>query len=395
MEFQILKQKKHSLLAGYKNSYFSYFLMYNFYYLSWALFSVLISVYLLDRGYRASDVSLVVSGSFLASLLTQPLIGSLTDRYDAKKLNLALFGIAMIGAVLFLMADTLWMIAGSYALVMLILNGTNPVMEKVATASPYAYGRIRIWGTIGYALGSQLAGLIYDFVSPQAIFIAFLGTMALCVIGLAGTDSLAMEKKPEKEKNSLKSGNKKFFIYLGLAGVFFGITNVVNTYAPAMFQAKGLDMSVTSAILSAAVLCEAPIVLWSGKFMDRLETKTLMLIAFGLVLVQLGVYALDLKVGAMVAITLMAKHPAGMLFIMINLKAVASLVDANRQISALALVQTVKSLFSIGFQNVAGNLLNVVPFAQVYLICGCVLGVALLVLLGVKLPSTSQKLFQK
>ena len=175
MEFQILKQKKHSLLAGYKNSYFSYFLMYNFYYLSWALFSVLISVYLLDRGYRASDVSLVVSGSFLASLLTQPLIGSLTDRYDAKKLNLALFGIAMIGAVLFLMADTLWMIAGSYALVMLILNGTNPVMEKVATASPYAYGRIRIWGTIGYALGSQLAGLIYDFVSPQAIFIAFWG----------------------------------------------------------------------------------------------------------------------------------------------------------------------------------------------------------------------------
>lgn len=32
----------------YQNSYLSYFLMYNFYYLSWALFSALISVYLMN-----------------------------------------------------------------------------------------------------------------------------------------------------------------------------------------------------------------------------------------------------------------------------------------------------------------------------------------------------------
>lgn len=50
-------------------------------------------------------------------------------------------------------------------------------MERIATTSPYPYGRIRIWGTIGYALGSQLAGFIYDFVSPSAIFITFVLTM--------------------------------------------------------------------------------------------------------------------------------------------------------------------------------------------------------------------------
>ena len=32
------------MLKRYKNSYLSYFLMYNFYYLSWAVFSALISV---------------------------------------------------------------------------------------------------------------------------------------------------------------------------------------------------------------------------------------------------------------------------------------------------------------------------------------------------------------
>ena len=85
----------------YQNIYLSYFLMYNFYYLSWALFSALISVYLMNMGFRASDVSLVVSASFLTSLITQPIIGKWNDQYDMKVVNTILFVIAIIGAILF------------------------------------------------------------------------------------------------------------------------------------------------------------------------------------------------------------------------------------------------------------------------------------------------------
>ena len=85
----------------YQNSYLSYFLMYNFYYLSWALFSALISVYLMNMGFRASDVSLVVSASFLTSLITQPIIGKWNDQYDMKVVNTILFVFAIIGAILF------------------------------------------------------------------------------------------------------------------------------------------------------------------------------------------------------------------------------------------------------------------------------------------------------
>ena len=85
----------------YQNSYLSYFLMYNFYYLSWALFSALISVYLMNMGFRASDVSLVVSASFLTSLITLTIIGKWNDQYDMKVVNTILFVIAIIGAILF------------------------------------------------------------------------------------------------------------------------------------------------------------------------------------------------------------------------------------------------------------------------------------------------------
>lgn len=132
---------KNGLWAKYKNSYFSYFLMYNFYYLSWALFSALTSVYLMGMGFKASQVSLVVSASFLTSLITQPIIGSWNEKYDLKKVNVILFSIAVIGGLVFMQARTLSMIAVSYSIVLMMLNGVNPVMEKVVTASLLSIGQ--------------------------------------------------------------------------------------------------------------------------------------------------------------------------------------------------------------------------------------------------------------
>ena len=183
----------------YQNSYLSYFLMYNFYYLSWALFSALISVYLMNMGFRASDVSLVVSASFLTSLLTQPMIGKWNDQYDMKIVNTILFVIAIIGAILFMLSHHLIMIMLSYSIVLMMINGVNPIMEKIATASPYQYGKIRIWGTIGYALGSGMAGFLYEHIAPEAIFIVFIFTMSLCILGLLGTKPKQVEKKAENK----------------------------------------------------------------------------------------------------------------------------------------------------------------------------------------------------
>ena len=63
----------------FSNSYLAYFLMYNFYFLSNSLFSTLISVYMLDKGYTAGQVSIVVSASFFSSMLVQPIMGLLND----------------------------------------------------------------------------------------------------------------------------------------------------------------------------------------------------------------------------------------------------------------------------------------------------------------------------
>lgn len=394
MDGLLKRVEKRSLLKCYKNSYLSYFLMYNFYYLSWALFSALISVYLMDRGFKASDVSLVVSASFLTSMITQPIIGKWNDEFDIKKVNAILFVIVAIGGIVFMVSNSLFMIAVSYSVVLMMINGVNPVMEKIATASPYQYGKIRIWGTIGYALGSQFAGILYDLVALQAIFIVFVLAMILCIIGLVGTEP-DIKKEAAKENEKVKTltlfKNKKFVYYLAICAIFYGVTNMSNTFVPSMLTDKGLDVDVTSTILSIAVFCEAPLVLFSNRFMDKIANKTLLIISISMVCLQCAVYGFNLPLIFIVLITFLAKHPSGMLYIMINLKVINTLIDENQQITALAYVATLKNLVAIIFQNVAGNILDVTTYSNLYLICFGWMLVALILVIFFKISSGNDK----
>lgn len=384
------------MLERYKNSYLSYFLMYNFYYLSWAIFSALISIYLLDKGFKASEVSLVVSTSFLTSMIFQPVIGMFSDRYDVKKVNFVLFTLAGIGGLAFMFASSLITITIGYSFVLTLINGTNPVMEKIASSSPYQYGKIRIWGTIGYATGSWLAGMIYQLISPSAIFICFIITMILCIIGLLGTKTPSElgQNNEEKTKTSTLFHNYKYLYYLIIAAIFQGITNMANTYIPAMFQNDGLKVSLVSTILSFAVLCEAPLVLFSHKFMDKLTNKRLLIIAYSMITIQFLCYALNVWLPLKVIITLITKHPSGMLFIMINLKIVSTLVPKEHQITALAFVQTLRNLSSIIFQNIAGQILDISSYQILFALSLIVIVVGFVLVILFKVPSgKDQKLF--
>lgn len=384
------------MLERYKNSYLCYFLMYNFYYLSWAIFSALISIYLLDKGFKASEVSLVVSTSFLTSMIFQPVIGMFSDRYDVKKVNFVLFTLAGIGGLAFMFASSLITITIGYSFVLTLINGTNPVMEKIASSSPYQYGKIRIWGTIGYDTGSWLAGMIYQLISPSAIFICFIITMILCIIGLLGTQTPSElgQNNEEKTKTSTLFHNYKYLYYLIIAAIFQGITNMANTYIPAMFQNDGLKVSLVSTILSFAVLCEAPLVLFSHKFMDKLTNKRLLIIAYSMITIQFLCYALNVWLPLKVIITLITKHPSGMLFIMINLKIVSTLVPKEHQITALAFVQTLRNLSSIIFQNIAGQILDISSYQILFALSLIVIVVGFVLVILFKVPSgKDQKLF--
>jgi len=383
----------------FRNSYLSYFMMYSFYYLSWALFSALISVYLMGLGFSGTEVSLVVSASYLSSMIAQPFIGTASDRFGIKKVNLVLFLLAALGGIFFMTSRSLITIAVSYSFVLLLINGANPTMERIASCSPYSYGKIRIWGTIGYALGSQLAGLIYDYISASAIFKVFVVTMIAAVIGTYGTEpsfETGETESAEKVSPVTLLMNKKYLYYLAVYGLYSGIASMCNTYAPSFFTSEGLSASLTSTILSLAVMCELPLILFSWMFMDKIPSKVLILTAVGVTVLQFASYGLNLPLPVQIIATFVAKHPMGMLLIMTNLKVVNSIVDQKIQITALAVVAAVKSLTGILFQTAGGAVLDACGYQNLFLIFTGALVLVLAMASFMKLPSGNNSgLFKK
>ena len=379
-------------MKKYQGSYLSYFLMYMFYYLSMALFSGLISVYLMDKGYKASDVSLVVSCSFILSMITQPFIGNLCDRYDKKKVNGILLAISGVFGIIFILANNIYMIAIVYSAVLAILNGVNPIIERMATVSKHKYGLIRIWGTIGYASGSQVSGLIYRYISPEAMYLFFVAGMVLCVIGILGTKDVKEIEQTSEEKTSMKDVlfNKKLLFYLVVACIFYGITNVNSTYLPAMYQNNGLTVSQATTVIFAGTMMELPVILLSRFYMNKIGNKQLLMLSFLLLVIQFMTYAYIPNVVIQIIITFLTKSVTTMAFIMINMKVIATIIDGTHQMSALSIVSTFKSFSSIIFQAIAGYLIDLYSYQFFYgfLFVCAIIGLVLCILY--KIPSGNE-----
>lgn len=388
------------MFRKFQNSYFAYFLMYNFYFLAYALFSTLISVYMLDKGYSASQVSLVVSASFFSSMIVQPLMGILNDKIGIKKVTIYSFLLINIAAIFFMQANNLLLLTVWYSAVLMLVNGVNPVMDVLAARSPYTYGKIRIWGTFGYAMGSQLAGLIYKFISPQAIFIVFIGMMCVSILGVFGIDPKHNQgsKKATQMKNDSSIGkifkNKTYLFYLLIVALYSGVGNTGHTYIPSMLEHSGLSVNMATTVVAISVICESPLIFFSYLFMDKVPIKKLLYIPLGILLLQYVIYGLDLGLTSKILLTLMSKHATGMLLIMVTLKIVANIVDENYLVTAIALVQTALNLGTILIQNIAGDIIDKSGYEMMSFFLAGVMVLVLVLAFFLKVPNKSnQKLF--
>lgn len=383
-------------MSKFRDSYFAYFLMYNFYFLSYSLFSTLISVYMLDKGFSASDVSLVVSASFLTSMLVQPIMGMLNDKIGIKRVTLMSFVVIILGAIFFMGATSLWSLVLWYSVVMMLVNGVNPVMDILAVQSPYTYGKIRIWGTIGYALGSQLAGLIYQYISPVAMFIVFIVMMVISILGTLGVNLPHDKDREEKEKVSVWTifQNRTYLYYLLIVALYSGVGNTGHTYIPSMLEHAGMSVGLATTVVSISVICESPLIFFSYLFMDKVPVKKLLLIALSILALQYLIYGLDLGLTSKVIMTLASKHITGMLLIMVTLKIVASLVDQRFLVTALAFVQTVRSLGTIAIQNISGAIIDQAGYEMMTFFLVGIMVLVLLLALFLKVPEKEgQNLF--
>ena len=368
-----------------KGSYIFYVVLFFFYYYCMGAFSSVLSVYLTGIGIGIADLSWIISASSLFGFVMIPAVGFLCDRTGRPRRITAVLMVGIgIFAVLFSFSQQVGILFLFNGLTMSCINAVMPVLERMAGAARYRYGVLRIWGTVGYAVGAQAAGLFLQFSLPGLLFISVLAAGCLAGVGISGAEDPLTQKEKRSDTGNHGSilsllKNRQYLLFLALAFLFWGCSGVNMTYIPVLLKDLGIQTGKVGTILLFSTLIEIPIILYSNTFMDRFSGRILMWTACSLTLAEFITYGFSRSAPLVAIIVVTMKALATTLFMMITLKVVRSLVPADLTTTGLSVVTTCNSVGMIILQNLGGILVEKTSIPVFYRIMGCIVaGIMLL-----------------
>lgn len=349
--------------------YLSYSSIYFFYFFAMAVFGSMLSVYLSGNGKTTVEISLIVSASGLFTMIAQPFLGILYDRTGwRKKLSVILLILSAATGVIFGFTQNTGLLFFLNGLSMAFLNSVNPICEQLASSSPYRYGVLRLWGAVGYAVGTQVAGMVLDSGASILLFILFAVTAGITCLGFhfAGLkDTSPAEKQVENQPRKKAALTLPLILFAIFCFFFSGLTGAAGTYVP-MFLQERLGTSLAGTILFMGTLMEIPIIFLSDRFMDRLNGQQLLALNTLLLAVQTAAYSFSPSNILVCAVLILTKSVTTMLFIMVTLKVVMTLTGGQYATTALSVIATVKSLGSVVLTNLTGQVAETVQVEGIF-----------------------------
>lgn len=335
----------------FRGSYPAYALTYFFFYWSLGVFTSVLSMYLTGIGKSKAEMSFIMSASSLFGVVLIPIVGYINDKLRKPRL---ICTVMMVRETMLL-----FLLNGC---IMGFISSLSPVSERMATSTKYRYGTIRIWGTFGYAAAVQVACAMMEFTSPQLIFVSVSVSAVLAIVGFLGTDDIsftdteAAKAAAGKQFSFLCAPMYILFVIIGF--VFSGCSNLNMTYSPILLQELGMPTGAVGTVLFFSTIVELPVILFSYKFMDRFSGRTLMLLAFAIMVAQFLLYATAPNAFVAVVTMLVLRAIGSTLFGMILLKIVRGVVQVRSVSTALGVISATDAMSAILMQNLGGILVE-------------------------------------
>ena len=347
----------------FRGSYPAYALTYFFFYWSLGVFTSVLSMYLTGIGKSKAEMSFIMSASSLFGVVLIPIVGYINDKLRKPRLicTVMMACVAVFGILFALVRETmlLFLLNGC---IMGFISSLSPVSERMATSTKYRYGTIRIWGTFGYAAAVQVACAMMEFTSPQLIFVSVSVSAVLAIVGFLGTDDIsftdteAAKAAAGKQFSFLCAPMYILFVIIGF--IFSGCSNLNMTYSPILLQELGVPTGAVGTVLFFSTIVELPVILFSYKFMDRFSGRTLMLLAFAIMVAQFLLYATAPNAFVAVVTMLVLRAIGSTLFGMILLKIVRGVVQVRSVSTALGVISATDAMSAILMQNLGGILVE-------------------------------------
>lgn len=342
----------------------------------------------------ATRTGLLYSVNAFIALLMQPFFGFISDKFGLKKQLIWLLVALLLPVGPFfiyvyspLLVHNFWLgaVLGGVYLGIIFNSGCGVLdswIDKVSRRYHFEYGRVRMWGSLGWAAAAWIVGKYID-TSPNLSF--WLASCAIVVAAICFMFTKIELTEAEIEKtNSLKAihalelAKNSQFWFLLMFTLF--VTQIYDTYDQQFAQYFSLQFPTPEegnrwyGILASVQVCGETLFLclmpW---FVNRTGAKWALVIAGTIMSLRIAGSAIQLGPVWIAAVKMM--HAIEKPLILVSVfKFIAANFDHKLSSTVYLLVLFVASIATAIYSPIAGYLYDTIGFAETYLILGAIAG---------------------
>ena len=241
---------------------------------AWGAFLPFIAIYYRSLGYEASTIGWLTGLPLLVTIVATPAWGALADaRHRHRAVLATTCAGATVAALLLASGDRVaWLLP--MALVHAAFASAGPALidssALVALTGRHAeYGRLRLWGSVGWGVSAVVVGWLVATNGPRSIFVVYVVLMlacALCALRIPVGRRAASGDFVGQAR--VLAADRRLWAFLAMA--FLGGTGLgaVNAYVPLHLDDLGARGLVGLAVV-LAVVSEPPFMFLAGRLLRR------------------------------------------------------------------------------------------------------------------------------
>ena len=265
-------------------------------------------IWLDSRGLDAVEIGLFFSAALWVKAIANPLIGGAVDRTGERRRPMILFaGLSLAGFALYPFAHGFWPILAIGAITGATLSALMPLGESLTMRLAYDrgldYGRIRLWGSVAFILGSFGAGSYLEGRDPDTVLWLLLAALTVVLLSCAAVPDHRQPKAPRGGFPILVLLRRPgFALFIAACGLLQASHAVYYGFATLYWRAAGHSDFTIGLLWAEGVAVEVLLFAAGNRAVTRFGPVGLMLLASAGGVLRWTVTAWTVELGPLIAV---------------------------------------------------------------------------------------------
>ena len=242
-------------------------------------------VWLRAEGLSAAEIGIALGAGRWIAVATTPLMAQRADRYGERKRPLVLLLIGgFVGCGLYLFVNGFWQILCVAVMVAVFYGAANPLGDSLTMQNALRghtdYGRVRLWGSVGFILASFLGGLILDRWGEDAIpwnMLALAGSGVLAALCLPDTRA----KKASHGRGGMLrlARHPTMLLFIAAMALTAASHAVLYAFGTIHWRQSGVGDRIIGLLWAEGVVAEIAVFAFAGRLVARIGVGRMIMIA--------------------------------------------------------------------------------------------------------------------